>query len=407
MAPFLAASDSRLAREHPDWLLCDARQRPLKVAVGFGGQADANVIDVTHAEALDWMAETVQTLGGYGFESLELDFLFAGTLAGARHQKLPTAVGYRAALARLRSASTPAPFLIGGAAPLGPSIGLLDSVRVSPDLVPRARASFTRRLFGGSGGSVASPIAALRNNLARAPLHQKLWLNDPGPVLLRELRGRPGDPERSTQIGVCSIGSGRLFVSDDLEALEPSQRELLRRILPGDDASSEPLATGSGAVPERMLSRASDGSLILIHANLGARPCDLEIALDELGFEPDAHVFDVWAKCALEVRDGAARVEGLEPGASILVRISPADERPRVVNSTLSLQAGVLETAAVRKGPDGSLLTRIELPGERRGTVWIAQGKGPVTAVEICFRDSVEVETHALGLEDLARMADS
>jgi len=70
----------------------------------------------------------------WGFDYLKLDFLYAGALPGKRYIEMPREAAYRQGLKVMREAmGTDAYFLTCGA-PIIPSIGLCDALRVGPDV---------------------------------------------------------------------------------------------------------------------------------------------------------------------------------------------------------------------------------------------------------------------------------
>jgi alpha-galactosidase len=74
--------------------------------------------------------------------------------------------------------------ILGCGAPLLPSIGLVDAMRVSPDVMP----AWEPDLDDISQPGMRSALAAGR---ARAWMHGRLWVNDPDCVLVRPEVERP------------------------------------------------------------------------------------------------------------------------------------------------------------------------------------------------------------------------
>lgn len=132
LAPLIAAKSSRLLREHPDWFLRDARGR--LVSAGFNWSEPLFAIDTTHPAALEWLAGLMKRARGWGFDYLKLDFLYAGALPGKRYVDMPREAAYRTALQTMREAMGADAYLLGCGAPIVPSLGICDALRVGPDV---------------------------------------------------------------------------------------------------------------------------------------------------------------------------------------------------------------------------------------------------------------------------------
>ncbi len=70
-----------------------------------------------------------------GYEYLKVDFLYAGALPGKRYKNIPREVAYRNAVKVIREAAGDA-YVLACGAPIIPSIGLCDGIRVGPDVSP-------------------------------------------------------------------------------------------------------------------------------------------------------------------------------------------------------------------------------------------------------------------------------
>ena len=133
IAPFMVTKLSSVYRRHPDWLLRDEYGRPVPVGLTWEGVPYA--LDVTHPEVLKWLDQLIRKVRGWGYDYLKLDFLYAGAMPGKRYQNIPREVAYRNALEVMRKAAGDA-YILACGAPVIPSIGLCDGIRVGPDVSP-------------------------------------------------------------------------------------------------------------------------------------------------------------------------------------------------------------------------------------------------------------------------------
>lgn len=133
LAPFMVTKLSSIHRDHPDWLLRDEHGRPVPVGITWEGVPYA--LDTTHPAVLEWLDKLIRKVRGWGYEYLKLDFLYAGSIPGKRYQEIPREVAYRNAMQVIRSAAGDA-YILACGAPIIPSLGLCDGIRVGPDVSP-------------------------------------------------------------------------------------------------------------------------------------------------------------------------------------------------------------------------------------------------------------------------------
>ena len=132
LAPLLLHEHSRTYAHHPEWVLRDADGTPASAGWNWGGRLHA--LDVTHPDALAHVCDVLRTVVGWGFDYLKLDFLFAGALAGVRHTDVERHRAYRDAIEAFRDVVGDHVVLLACGAPVIPSLGVFDAIRVGPDV---------------------------------------------------------------------------------------------------------------------------------------------------------------------------------------------------------------------------------------------------------------------------------
>lgn len=211
-APFMVGSRSSLAAERPDWLVGG-------VSAGHNWGQDLHVLDVTHPGAAGYLAEVFSTFRRLGIDYFKLDFAYAGALGGRRHDDLPGEAAYRQGLRIIREAAGPDAYLLGCGAPILPSVGLVDAMRVGPDI------ALTYDPPGGDRFKPSQSSAAL-NLEGRAWQHGRFWVNDPDCLIARpEMERREDWADRVERYG------GLRGSSDRLNALDGWGLETTRRLL--------------------------------------------------------------------------------------------------------------------------------------------------------------------------------
>ena len=133
LAPFMVSPNSRLAKDHPDWLLKDENGEPISAGITWSGHPLG--LDISHPEVLEWLDQLIRKVRGWGYDYLKLDFLYIGGLIGKRYMDIPRELAYRNALQVIREAAGDAYLLVCGA-PILPSLGLCDGIRIGPDVSP-------------------------------------------------------------------------------------------------------------------------------------------------------------------------------------------------------------------------------------------------------------------------------
>ena len=406
LAPFLAAPRSRLAREKPEWLLRGPRGRPLTALWNpdWPGRR-ALALDATHPAVEAWLESLGRELRALGFDYLKLDFLFAGALAGARHDPRASGVqAYRRGIAALRRGAGPGVFLLGCGAPLGPSIGLFEAMRIGPDVAARwANPGVDRALGLPSGPSAHNSLA---NVFVRAPLHQLLWLNDPDCVLLREAPSKLDANETRTLAASIALSGGLVVVSDELAEISPERLRWLERMLPS--LSRAPAAGPARAgLPGELVTRFDDGSVLWLRVNFGERDERVDLDPRALGLRGPFRVWDVFAAREIARASSELSLGSLPPHGARLLRLVP-DDGARVVGTTLHWGAGALEAEPVALGPGGEARVRLRLAGRREGEVAVAlPGGAPrLTRAHVAFDDALELAIRVGGVVNPGEISD-
>jgi len=135
ISPFIVLPTSKLAREHPDFLLRDEHGDPVVAGNNWGTGYWA--LDLTHPGVQQHLSELIHRIvHDWGFTYLKLDFINAGAAPGVRRTGAHREAAYRDALALIRKAAGPEVYLLGSGGLLLPSLGLVDGLRSGPDVAP-------------------------------------------------------------------------------------------------------------------------------------------------------------------------------------------------------------------------------------------------------------------------------
>lgn len=195
LAPFIVHPDSELALAHPEWLSGPAGTN--------WGSEQLRGLDLSHPGAQEYLWHIFRDLRELGFDYFKLDFLYAGALPGQRHRDLTEVEAYRTGLALVREAVGAEAYLLGCGAPILPSVGLVDAMRVSPDT------------FHPEGQDGSRGLRGKRSAVQRSWQQGRFWINDPDCFV-----GRPSYTLREEWAQVVEKYGGLRSFSDRITELD-------------------------------------------------------------------------------------------------------------------------------------------------------------------------------------------
>ncbi len=274
-APFFAARDSQLMQEHGGWFIKhgetgDALRAGYNPNWTTSDDKYAYALDPSHPEVTTHLERLFRTIvEDFGYNYLKLDFLYAAAAKGIRHDpSLTRAEILRRGLEAIRRGAGDGTFILGCGCPPGVAVGIVDGMRIGPDVAP---------YWGPTTGTAGEPGTALAIDaiLARSFMHRRLWLNDPDCLMLRAKETRLSRDEREALAWSIAGSGGMLLISDDMNLLDEHSAQLFQevaRIGAEVDAASKiapPLLTD--LMSESPVRTISSGTLDL-HLNMDAQP---------------------------------------------------------------------------------------------------------------------------------------
>jgi alpha-galactosidase len=227
-APFCAVPESDLFSAHRDWML-RYRGEFFRGLVHPQWSADGTVyvLDTTRDEVISHLESLFRELVAMGFHYLKLDFLYTAAMraeSGDRRQS--RAERLRRGLEAVRSGAGGDAFLLGCGCPLGAAVGIVDGMRIGPDVAP-AWLPDPAHAIPGIEETVPSTRNAVRNVLSRTWMHRRLWLNDPDCLMARSRDTDLSAAETRTLAAAIAASGGMVVFSDDLPALARRDRAFI------------------------------------------------------------------------------------------------------------------------------------------------------------------------------------
>lgn len=220
LAPFIAQKESQVYQQHPDWFVTHQDGTPLKAEdITYGGWRCTPwyILDTSNPEVQAHLTHVVRTMREeWGVEMFKLDANYWGTLKGKRSQTSITGVeAYRLGMEAIAKGAGDG-LILGCNAPMWPSLGLVDAMRVSDD-VEREEYRFEQ-------------IA--KETFYRSWQHRKLWQIDPDCATFVSLANQATERQYYQFHRDALLACGGLLLSGDpLPELTPFAKQSLEKLL--------------------------------------------------------------------------------------------------------------------------------------------------------------------------------
>jgi len=403
LAPFIVHTRSRLRREHPDWLIRGQLNRPANAGFSTWGGFPTG-LDLTHPDALAYVQEVIRTVvEDWGYTYLKLDFLYAGALSGKRRDPTRTpAQVLRRGMESIREAAGEDVVLVGCGCPLGSAIGLVDAMRINPDVDRH----WTPAMYGlgailKSEPGMPSARNAIHNTLTRAFMHQRWWINDPDCLLLRTDMELTLAEVQSLATAIALSG-GSILLSDDLTKLPPERLHIAQTMLPPIGKRPRVMDWFDSVTPKRVrldLENTSGTWHLLSYFNWQDEPVDAELLLKDYALDSDAAfmVREFWSGKVARITDGVLRIKLPAHGVILLSVREATPDQPHYLGSNLHISQG-LEVRDWQSGR-GEVELCLEQPGRAEGCVVLVLPGAPREAK----LGGKAVEWNALAVEGVYR----
>jgi len=180
VAPFFTTSKSQFYQQHPDWVLRDKKQKPVKTTYNWG--AFQYALDLSQDEVVQHVERLAHTITQkWMFDFLKIDFIFASEALSGKYKNpcFTRAQILRRGVEAIRRGLGSERYLLGCGAPLGPCVGLVDAMRISNDTA----AVWEMLSVVGKLANVAVPALkpALKSIIQRSYMHNTYCM--PTPIL--------------------------------------------------------------------------------------------------------------------------------------------------------------------------------------------------------------------------------
>ncbi len=218
LAPFSAQVSSKIAKEHPDWLL--RHNRNGKKMLGCQGWGGAYTLDIYNPEVRAYIMEVFDTvLNVWGFDMVKLDFLYSQCIEPRNGKTRGEIMCDGVDLLREACGDK---WILGCGVPIGACMGIFDACRISCD------ASKNWKFKLEKGVDVNALVASIRincenpssqnaiiNTIFRNHLDGRAFCNDPDVFFLRDININYTWEQKLLHGKINSVCGNVLFVSDN------------------------------------------------------------------------------------------------------------------------------------------------------------------------------------------------
>ncbi len=385
LAPLTVAANSRLAAEHPTWLVHDDAGTPMYGGKNWG--VELYGLDTSHPDARDWLREVLRTIvEEWGYDYLKLDFLASGALPGQRFDPAITrGRALREGLELIRETVGDDVFLLGCGCPLLSAVGVVDAMRIGPDSAPywspRRRGAL---LPLSEGHPRPATEGALRNTLQRAWMGPSWWINDPDCLFLRTGGSELTLDEARAFASAVGLTGGMVSISDRVSQLTLERLDVAAKLLPPMRERALPYDAFAFGIPERVAVRIDRawGSWLLVGLfNMASVERELTVTWPDLSLAPgEYHAVEFWTEAYLGLSDVGVAVRVGPHGAAVLA-IHAARQEPILLSTSFHVSQGATEIAEWEYDRERSALHWHARPGRQATgtfTLWLPETLRPL-----------------------------
>jgi alpha-galactosidase len=222
LAPFICEASSRIAADHPDWIIRDRKDRPVVLGANpeyWSGKFYP--LDVYNNEFQEYLAQVFNTVfNDWDYGMVKLDFLYGACFKPAagktRAQTMDQAMGLLRSMAGKRK-------ILGCGVPITSAFGTTDYCRIGSDVAgywEDGRLAFIRY------PERVSTNNSIINTINRSWLNGTFLGNDPDVFLLRSNRNELTAVEKLTLLTVNTLFGSLIFTSDNIGEYSDTEMEL-------------------------------------------------------------------------------------------------------------------------------------------------------------------------------------
>ncbi|MBN1374521.1 MAG: alpha-galactosidase [Dehalococcoidia bacterium] len=410
LAPFVVDPRSKLAQQHPEWMLKDQKGKP--ITSGYFYDFYGYALDLSQPAVQEHIQSLLYTIAKeWGFGFLKTDFVYAGGLPGIRNDpKMTRAQACRKGMEAIRKGIGDETFLLGCGCPFGSAIGIVDAIRIGPDTAPNWTPYLWNIKWATPIIKNEKSIASLRNNIRHtlnlSTVHRKWWWNDPDCIMVRNYDTALTDDEVKSNLSLIGLSGGLVIDSDDLTRLSEERQAWVSLLTPVLSDGGLPADLLQNEMAEFYISPAktiwSSWHNIAVF-NWTDKSSDYILEMIKLGYAKGEKlcIFDFWKREYRITVESAIKLKKIPPHGCRLLRICRLDDHPAIVGDTLHITQGK-EIVYWKVTGDTLEIKTVDLGREAKGGLWISLPGRLISAtanahLAVCEMEKANI--YRLGLE--------
>ena len=222
LAPFAAETNSKVLKEHPDWIRKDEKGNMIKAGCNWNG---FYLLDIEKPEVVDYIRKFLTHYMDMGFDFFKLDFLYSVGLGNYEGMSRCQAQnkGYKLLRDILKGK-----LILGCGANVINSYKNFDYLRIGPDVSLIFDDAWFMRMLHRER---ISTKVTLQNTIFRSFLNDRWFGNDPDVFLLRDNNMKMSFEQRKALTKINALFGSVLMMSDDIATYDEEKKALLAEAL--------------------------------------------------------------------------------------------------------------------------------------------------------------------------------
>ena len=218
LAPFVAENDSKVVKEHSEWIAKDSKGNYISAGSNWSGFSP---LDLNNEEAVEYIRKILRFYKNLGFDFFKLDFLYAVNLCPIEGKTRSETSEFAYAILREELGDS---LILGCGATLSNAFERFDYCRIGPDVSLEFDDVLYMRAFHAER---ISTKVTLQNTIFRKCLDGHAFLNDPDVFLLRYENIKLSFEQRTALTKINALFGSMLMTSDNIADYDDEKKKVL------------------------------------------------------------------------------------------------------------------------------------------------------------------------------------